>query len=129
MKEHELQTAARDAINLTDMFRAVIIDVGLKPYKDRKTGEWKWIKTHADAGVADIYVQSKNRWGFWLEVKTGRNKQMKKQKEFQEKIEAAGGAYYVVRSVQQALEACFKEMDKMKEFDFALSQMLTQMGG
>jgi hypothetical protein len=56
--------------------------------------------------VADFYIQGPASRGFWLEVKGEKGRQRPSQKTFQRDIEANGGAYFIARSVKDALEAC-----------------------
>lgn len=52
-------------------------------------------------GVPDIVVIKDGKY-IGLEVKTKKGRQSKYQKEFQEKLEKAGGLYYIVRSLEDA---------------------------
>ena len=69
---------------------------------------------HATVLVGDIPVS------VWLEVKTKRGKLSANQKAFQESIEAAGGFYYVVRSIEDVelalAEVRQKTMQHIKDF-------------
>ena len=106
-RERELQESIRRLISLsTDHFYPVVIDVNPVPLRNRTGAVCGIKKSHADAGVADIYVQGPCCRGFWMEVKAGTGKQSERQKEFQRTIEAHGGKYYIVRSVEEALKAC-----------------------
>ncbi len=53
-------------------------------------------------GVADLYCL-KNGRHVWIEVKTPKGKQSDKQKEFQDNINHSGGEYYLVRSMDDAM--------------------------
>lgn len=97
MTEHDLQRTIRSTVNMTERFRAWIIDSNLVPYKG------KMIRGIADNGVADIYVQCPDGRAVWMECKVGRNKQSKAQVAFQEAHEASGGTCCVVRTLGQAL--------------------------
>ena len=69
---------------------------------------------HATVLVGDIPVS------VWLEVKTKRGKLSANQKAFQESIEAAGGFYYVVRSIEDVelalAEVRQKTMQHIKDY-------------
>ena len=69
---------------------------------------------HATVLVGDIPVS------VWLEVKTKRGKLSANQKAFQESVEAAGGFYYVVRSIEDVelalAEVRQKTMQHIKDY-------------
>jgi penicillin-binding protein-related factor A (putative recombinase) len=55
-------------------------------------------------GMADICLIYKGL-SVWFEVKTATGKQSPHQKEFQTQVESAGGFYFLVRSVEDAVYA------------------------
>ena len=69
---------------------------------------------HATVLVGNIPVS------VWLEVKTKKGRISANQKAFQESIEAAGGFYYVVRSIEDVMlvmkEVRQKTMQHIKDF-------------
>ncbi len=74
-------------------------------------------------GMADIHatvVVGNIPVSVWLEVKTKKGKLSPNQKAFQESIEAAGGFYYVVRSIEDVefalAEVRQRTMQNIKDF-------------
>jgi len=74
-------------------------------------------------GMADIHatiVVGNIPVSVWFEVKTKKGKLSPNQKAFQESVEAAGGYYYVVRSIDEFDDAyeevCLKTMQHIKDF-------------
>ena len=74
-------------------------------------------------GMADIHatlIVEGIPVSVWLEVKTKKGKLSANQKAFQESVEAAGGFYYVVRSIDDFDDAyeevCLKTMQNIKDF-------------
>ena len=69
--------------------------------KDGTTG----YRPSTNAGMADIHATvlvEEIPVSVWLEVKTRTGKQSPKQKLFQQTVEAAGGYYFIVRSIDDA---------------------------
>lgn len=64
----------------------------------------------SEKGLPDIAVIYRCRY-IGLEVKTAKGRQNADQKLMQQKIEKAGGAYYIVRSLDDAMDI-FRELDK-----------------
>ena len=72
--------------------------------KDGSTG----YRPSTNAGMADIHatvVVEDIPVAVWLEVKTKTGKQSPKQRQFQEAVEAAGGYYFIVRSIDEVDES------------------------
>ena len=72
--------------------------------KDGSTG----YRPSTNAGMADIHatvVVEDIPVSVWLEVKTKTGKQSPKQKQFQDAVEAAGGYYFIVRSIDEVDES------------------------
>ena len=72
--------------------------------KDGSTGN----RPSTNAGMADIHATVMVEdipVSVWLEVKTKTGKQSPKQRQFQEAVEAAGGYYFIVRSIDEVDES------------------------
>ena len=72
--------------------------------KDGSTG----YRPSTNAGMADIHatiIIEDIPVSVWLEVKTKTGKQSPKQKQFQDAVEAAGGYYFIVRSIDEVDES------------------------
>ena len=72
--------------------------------KDGSTG----YRPSTNAGMADIHATIMVEdipVAVWLEVKTKTGKQSPKQKQFQDAVEAAGGYYFIVRSIDEVDES------------------------
>ena len=72
--------------------------------KDGSTG----YRPSTNAGMADIHATVMVEdipVSVWLEVKTKTGKQSPKQRQFQEAVEAAGGYYFIVRSIDEVDES------------------------
>ena len=72
--------------------------------KDGSTG----YRPSTNAGMADIHATIMVEdipVSVWLEVKTKTGKQSPKQRQFQEAVEAAGGYYFIVRSIDEVDES------------------------
>ena len=69
--------------------------VGIK----RTIGSVEWIKGTGDNGTADISATIKGR-SVKIEVKIGRDRQSEAQKQYQERIEQAGGIYLIAKTFQ-----------------------------
>ena len=72
--------------------------------KDGSTG----YRPSTNAGMADIHATIMVEdipVSVWLEVKTKTGKQSPKQKQFQDAVEAAGGYYFIVRSIDEVDES------------------------
>jgi len=65
----------------------------------RIIGSGRWIRTSGTRGSADISA-TVNGKAVKVEVKAGRDRQSKFQKEYQRQIEAAGGVYIIARSLE-----------------------------
>ena len=70
-------------------------------------------KEGVTSGVADIMVLSQDGPPIGLEVKTQRGRQSKNQKWWQGELEAVGGKYFIVRSVDDVVSA-MKEVGLIK---------------
>ena len=104
VKERYLQVAIAKAVSLhPEYFNPVIIDVKLQRFKDKKTGEWKHIKTQATPGVSDIVIMCPEEKVIWMEVKLPGKKQSPSQDLFQERAGVVKHRYIVVESVIEAL--------------------------
>ena len=104
-RERFLQEAIAKAIALhSDLFNAVIVDVNVKEYRDKKTGEIRYIKTQETAGVSDLIIACPGTRVIWMEVKLPGKKQTPSQVKFQEKIEAVGHEYCIVENVLEAMQ-------------------------
>lgn len=66
----------------------------------RTIGSTKWIPGTSTQGSADISATIEGK-SVKIEVKTGRDRQSEKQKEYQRAIEQAGGIYYIARSFEE----------------------------
>ena len=72
--------------------------------KDGSTG----YRPSTNAGMADIHATIMVEdipVSVWLEVKTKTGKQSPRQRQFQEAVEAAGGYYFIVRSIDEVDES------------------------
>ena len=72
--------------------------------KDGSTG----YRPSTNAGMADIHATVMVEdipVSVWLEVKTKTGKQSPRQRQFQEAVEAAGGYYFIVRSIDEVDES------------------------
>lgn len=84
-----------------------VID-GRKTYTDvlgrtKTIGSTKYIPTTGTKGSADISATISGK-SIKIEVKIGRDRQSKYQKEYQEKIERAGGVYFIARDFDSFYE-------------------------
>lgn len=79
--------------------------------RSRTIGRMTWIPGTGTKGSADIsaIIQGKS---VKIEVKTGRDRQSEYQKEYQKKIESAGGIYVIVSSFEQFYNWYCKEFKK-----------------
>jgi hypothetical protein len=68
----------------------------------RTIGSYEWVKGSGCIGTADISATIQGR-SVKIEVKIGRDRQSDAQKEYQKKIEKAGGVYIIVRDFEQFL--------------------------
>lgn len=70
--------------------------------RTNKDGSKRWARG-GRSGQADIrLVVLSQAWG--VEMKTKKGKQSKKQREYQRRLELAGGRYILARNLRQALE-------------------------
>ena len=107
MKETEAQI--QKAILQWGMYKKILMHrinvIGTPTHrKDGSTG----YRPSTNAGMADIHatvVVEDIPVSVWLEVKTKTGKQSPKQKQFQDAVEAAGGYYFIVRSIDEVDES------------------------
>jgi hypothetical protein len=71
--------------------------------RQRRIGGVKWIPSGSTPGSADISATIGGR-SVKIEVKIGRDQQSQAQKEYQRKVEQAGGAYMIATSFDSFLE-------------------------
>lgn len=71
--------------------------------RKRRIGSVQWIPSGVTKGSADISATVAGR-SVKIEVKIGRDRQSEAQKEYQKKIEAAGGIYLIVRTFDEFLQ-------------------------
>ena len=71
------------------------------------------------AGVADLVllVPNAEHHCLCLELKTEKGRQSKTQKEFQKVIEAAGGAYHIVRDIETFVSVVNEYLSKVKDIN------------
>ena len=82
-----------------DNTRVVTDCIGRK----KRIGSVQWIPSGSTPGSADISATVAGR-SVKIEVKIGADRQSEKQKEYQRKVEAAGGIYIIVRTFDEFLE-------------------------
>lgn len=95
MREQDIQNAILDYLSYKQVFH----------YRNNsgalQTKNGGFVRFGAK-GSPDIIVVEDGRY-IGLEVKTPTGKQSKAQKEFQDALEAAGGDYYILRSLDDAM--------------------------
>ena len=116
--EKDIQRATVDAIERTALFRALIINPGLKPFRG------KWIVSQATAGVPDICVLAPGGRTIWFEVKTPIGRLNKAQVRTIEKIRKAGHPVYVVHFAREALGYLKAIADEWNLIDKVLDAMV-----
>ena len=107
MKETEAQI--QKAILQWGMYKKILMHrinvIGTPVHKkDGSTG----YRPSTNAGMADIHATIMVEdipVSVWLEVKTKTGKQSPRQRQFQEAVEAAGGYYFIVRSIDEVDES------------------------
>ena len=107
MKETEAQI--QKAILQWGMYKKILMHrinvIGTPTHrKDGSTG----YRPSTNAGMADIHATIMVEdipVSVWLEVKTKTGKQSPRQRQFQEAVEAAGGYYFIVRSIDEVDES------------------------
>ena len=82
-----------------DNTRVVTDCIGRK----RRIGSLKWIPSGATSGSADISATVSGR-SVKIEVKIGHDRQSEAQKEYQRKVEAAGGIYIIAADFESFLK-------------------------
>lgn len=122
IKERELQEKIRDDVNMTELFRAVIVDVNPVWF------DGKWIKNQAASGMSDLLVLCKlgNR-AFLLEVKREGKKLTPNQIEFRDMCRENNISYHVVRSSKEALIICQERCARWDYIDRRLEAILVQL--
>ena len=121
MRETEAQI--QKSIMLFGAYRRILMHrinvIGTPIHKEGKT----IYRPSTNKGMADIHatiVVGNIPVSVWFEVKTKKGKLSANQKAFQESVEAAGGFYYVVRSIDDFDDAyeevCLKTMQNIKDF-------------
>ena len=80
------------------------------PSVDRK-GERIWVKGNGKDGTADISATF-NGISVKVEVKAGNDRQSDAQKEYQRRIEAAGGIYIIARNFDGFIYEFFRRIDQ-----------------
>jgi hypothetical protein len=68
----------------------------------RTIGRYEWIKGTGTIGTADISATIAGK-SVKIEVKTGRDRQSKAQKEYQHAVEKSGGVYFIASSFAEFL--------------------------
>lgn len=68
----------------------------------RKIGQGKYIPASMQRGTSDLSATILGR-SIKIELKIGRDKQSKYQKEYQKQVEAAGGVYYIAKDFDSFL--------------------------
>ncbi len=123
--EQELQIDIRDKINLTDIFRAWIVDNNPVPIRDKRGKVVGCKKSHADVGLGDLFVQCPDQRCFWIEVKKGSGQKLDpNQVLFRNKIESFSGKYYQAASTYQALMALEDHCKRFRLTDRTLEALL-----
>lgn len=79
------------------------IEVGTGEIAYTKRLPGKWTKGQGTKGTADISATINGK-SVKIEVKYGRDKQSDVQKQYQQKIETAGGIYYIARDFDSFVE-------------------------
>ena len=121
MKETEAQI--QKAIMQWGQYKKVLMHrinvIGTPLHKDGLTV----YRPSTNKGMADIHATvlvGNIPVSVWLEVKTKKGRISANQKAFQESVEAAGGFYYVVRSIEDVMlvmkEVRQKTMQHIKDF-------------
>lgn len=72
--------------------------------RTRVIGSTKYIKGTGTVGSADISATIRSLGSVKIEIKYGKDKQSIAQKQYQEQIERAGGAYIIVKDFDSFLE-------------------------
>ena len=92
-----------------DNTRVVTDCIGRK----RRIGSVDWIPSGVTKGSADISATVSGR-SIKIEVKVGRDKQSEAQKEYQRKVEAAGGIYIIATDFASFLEWYDKFIEEVR---------------
>jgi hypothetical protein len=71
--------------------------------KARKIGSAQWIPGSGTCGTSDIHAVIGGR-AVKIEIKAGADRQSEAQKEYQRKVEAAGGVYIIAHTFSEFLE-------------------------
>lgn len=100
MKESNVQSAICDYLALRKHFFSRINNV---PVYDSARDRYRALPKHTMPGFPDIIV-IKDGFFVGLEVKGPGGRQSPEQKEFERACKAAGGEYYVVRSIDDVRE-------------------------
>ena len=98
IKETQIQKAIMEFLRFQKIQCWRIKTVGIP------NGEGAFRYNNEMRGMADICLIFKGL-SVWFEVKTATGKQTPHQKEFQRQVESAGGFYFLVRSVDDAVSA------------------------
>lgn len=69
----------------------------------KQIGSMEWAKGSGTAGTADISATIAGR-SVKIEVKIGSDRQSEAQKQYQTKVEASGGLYYIATNMQDFME-------------------------
>lgn len=123
IKERQLQEAIRDAINRTELFWAVIVDVNPVFFKGR------WIKNQAKSGMSDLIVFCRrDRRVILLEVKKDSAGLNPNQKEFRRLCQLNNVIYDIVNDSHRALRILQYWSRRWKLRDRTLEAILEQLG-
>jgi hypothetical protein len=98
IKEHKIQELTFDAFKLMLPDSAVRMAI---PNGDRKVTTTPGFL----AGASDIHILW-NKISIYIEMKSKYGEQSDKQKEFEQRITAAGGHYKICKSAEEAIEFC-----------------------
>jgi hypothetical protein len=74
----------------------------LKDQMAFRNGSYRKPRPFEISGVADLFA-IKNGAQYWIEVKSQKGTQSANQKDFQQNIEAHGGKYLLVKSIQELI--------------------------
>ena len=81
-----------------------------------RNGKIEWRRSHMNRGTSDVHSIIASR-ACMLEIKHGADEMSSEQKEYQKKVEAAGGVYIVVRTFEDFLNWYDNFIASIKEAD------------
>ena len=112
LNEHQAERISNTG-RLVDRSKVVVNCIG----QVRRIGSLQWIKGTGTNGTADISATIAGR-SVKIEIKAGRDRQSEAQKEYQRKVESAGGVYLIVRSFDSFLTWYDAFISSIEEVDY-----------